>query len=76
MITLIMQVYLAAIAGHLPSEMVKCISTFLDFCYIVRHNAITTDHLNELEDALAHFHHHWQAFVGTAGVKGDQISLP
>ncbi|KAJ7937798.1 hypothetical protein B0H13DRAFT_2302264 [Mycena leptocephala] len=33
------QVFVAAIAGHVLSEMVKCISAFLDFCYLVRRNA-------------------------------------
>jgi hypothetical protein len=56
--------------------MVKCVSAFLDFCYIARRNAITSDALDELESALARFHFHREAFVGTAGVNGDQISLP
>ncbi|KAH9994306.1 hypothetical protein BJV74DRAFT_877659 [Russula compacta] len=72
----LMKVYLAAIAGHVPSEMVKCISAFLDFCYIARRNTITSHALDQLEDALARFHFHREAFVGTAGVNGDRILLP
>ena len=72
----IFQVYLAAIAGHVPSEMVKCLSAFLDFCYIARRNALTTVDLEELKTALARFHLHQEVFVGTAGVHGDRISLP
>jgi hypothetical protein len=56
--------------------MVKCISAFLDFCYIVRRNALTTTDLESLQDALSRFHHHREVFVGTAGVNGDRISLP
>ena len=56
--------------------MVKCISTFLDFCYIAWHNTITSHELDQLEDALARFHFHREAFVGTARVNSDQISLP
>ena len=56
--------------------MVKCLAAFLDFCYIARRNTITTDDLNELEDALARFHILREVFVGTAGVNGDYISLP
>jgi hypothetical protein len=70
------QVYLAAIAGHVPSEMVKTISAFLDFCYIARCNALTSDDLDELEAALVRFHEHREVFVGTAGVSGERISLP
>jgi len=72
----ICQVYLAAIAGHVPSEMVKCLATFLDFCYIVRRNAITGDDLIELKHILKRFHAHREIFVGTAGVTGTRISLP
>jgi hypothetical protein len=35
-----------------------------------------SDALNELESALAQFHFHREAFVGTARVNGDQVSLP
>ncbi|KAH9992964.1 hypothetical protein BJV74DRAFT_795662 [Russula compacta] len=52
------QVYMSAVAGHIPSEMVKCISAFLDFCYIARRNALTADDLDSLHDALTRFHHH------------------
>jgi hypothetical protein len=70
------QVYLAAIAGHVPSEMVKCLAVLLDFIYIVRRNAITADDLANLQKILDQFHTHREAFVGTAGVNGEHISLP
>lgn len=72
----VLQVYLAAIAGHMPSEVVKCVSAFLNFCYIARRNAITADALDRLQDCLDRFHHYREFFVGTPGVKGDFISLP
>jgi hypothetical protein len=56
--------------------MVRCLSAFLDFCYIVRRNFITAANLRELEDALNRFHFYREIFVGTAGVTGDRISLP
>ena len=56
--------------------MVKCLAAFLEFCYIARRNAITAAALNQLQDALNHFHRYREFFVGTAGVKGDCISLP
>jgi hypothetical protein len=55
---------------------VKCLSAFLDFCYIARRNAITASDLDRLKYTLARFHHHRQFFVGTAGVKGEFVSLP
>jgi hypothetical protein len=56
--------------------MIKCLSAFLDFCYIARRNFITATDLVELQDALDRFHHHREIFVGTAGVTGERISLP
>lgn len=56
--------------------MVKCLSAFLDFCYIARRNALTTEDLEDLQNALTHFHHHRKVFVGTAGLNGDHVSLP
>ncbi|KAF7352250.1 C2H2-type domain-containing protein [Mycena venus] len=70
----LMKVYLAAIAGHVPSEMLKCISAFMDFCYLVRRNALTSDTLNEIDTVLARFHHHRDIFIAT-GVRVS-ISLP
>jgi hypothetical protein len=74
--TIAMQVYLAAITGHVPDAMVKSLSAFLDFCYIARRNAITSEGLEQLKYALARFHVYREIFVGTAGIRGDQISLP
>ena len=35
-----------------------------------------SDALDELEGALAQFHFHREAFIGTSRVNGDQVSLP
>jgi hypothetical protein len=56
--------------------MVKCLAAFLDFCYIVRCNAITAEDLVELQNALDRFHTHREVFIGTASVTGERISLP
>ena len=73
---MIAQVYLGTIAGHVPFEVVKCLLAFLEFCYIACRNTITAAALNQLQDALGRFHRYREFFVGTAGVKGDCISLP
>jgi hypothetical protein len=54
--------------------MVKCLLAFMDFCYLVRRNAITSETLVEIQNALAKFHHHCDIFIQT-GVHVD-ISLP
>jgi hypothetical protein len=69
-------VYLGAIAGHVPAAVVRCLSAFLDFCYVVRRNTITASDLDRLKETLDRFHHYRTFFIGTAGVKGEFISLP
>lgn len=55
--------------------MVQCLSAFLEFCYLVRRNTITTGTLWQIEDALARFHRDRVVFEET-GVRVDGISLP
>ncbi|KAJ6609901.1 hypothetical protein B0H10DRAFT_2438356 [Mycena sp. CBHHK59/15] len=70
----LMKVYLGAVAGHVPSTMVKCIAAFLDFCYLARRNAINSDTIIEMQAALTRFHTHRDIFIQT-GVRVS-ISLP
>ncbi|KAJ3966017.1 hypothetical protein EV361DRAFT_1028835 [Lentinula raphanica] len=70
----LMKVYLAAIVGYVPPDMIKAMSSFLDFCYIARRNSLSTSDLSEMEDLLARFHHFRTSFID-AGVR-DTISLP
>ncbi|KAJ7500565.1 hypothetical protein B0H11DRAFT_2155527 [Mycena galericulata] len=70
----LMKVYLSAIAGHVPSEMVKCIAAFLEFCYLARRNALDSDTMIEMGAAVDRFHIHRDIFIQT-GVRVD-ISLP
>jgi hypothetical protein len=46
----------------------------MDFCYLVRRNAITSETLVEIQMALTKFHHYRNIFIQT-GVRVD-ISLP
>ncbi|KAJ6490015.1 hypothetical protein C8R45DRAFT_1138948, partial [Mycena sanguinolenta] len=70
----LMKIYLAAIAGYVPSDMVKAISTFMDFCYLVRRNAISASDLLEIKTTLDRFHELRKIFI-QCGVRID-ISLP
>ncbi|KAG1840904.1 hypothetical protein DFJ58DRAFT_718262 [Suillus subalutaceus] len=71
----LMKVFLPAIAGHIPDKMVRAISAFLDFCYIVHHSSLDEGDLLALDEALLRFHEERSIFVET-GVKPDGISLP
>ncbi|KAF8203408.1 hypothetical protein K438DRAFT_1964892 [Mycena galopus ATCC 62051] len=70
----LMKIYLAAVAGYLPSDMIKCLAAFVDFCYTVRRNCITTDDFPRLKSKLACFHQYRAAFID-CGLRTD-ISLP
>ncbi|KAJ7108121.1 hypothetical protein C8R44DRAFT_842997 [Mycena epipterygia] len=70
----LMKIYLAAVAGYIPSDMVKSLSGFMDFCYLVRRNAISAPDLASIKDALDRFHHYRKIFI-ECGVRVD-ISLP
>lgn len=55
--------------------MVRCISAFLEFCYLVRRDVITTRTLIHIEDALSCFHRDHIVFE-QVGVRAEPISLP
>jgi hypothetical protein len=70
----LMKVYLPAIEGHVPPDVVRCFRAFLEFCYIARANVITERTLASLEDALQRFYRYRVVFQ-TTGVRFN-ISLP
>ena len=55
--------------------MVQCLAAFLEFCYLVRRNVVTTSTLIQIEDALDRFHRDRVVFE-EAGVRPDGFSLP
>jgi hypothetical protein len=69
------QVYLPAIKGHVPQEMVRALRAFLEFCYIARRNAIDSNSLLELNDALARFHRYRTIFQ-ECNIRPSGFSLP
>ena len=70
-----LQVYLPAIAGYVPDEMVQALHAFLKFCYIARRNIHDTHSLAALDDALQQFHNHREIFH-TSGVRTEGFNLP
>ncbi|KIJ58801.1 hypothetical protein HYDPIDRAFT_101977, partial [Hydnomerulius pinastri MD-312] len=71
----LMKVYLPAIEGHVPDDVIRTFRAFLEFCYIVRQNVITDDTLEELKDALRRFHQYREVFRDL-GVRPGGFSLP
>ncbi|KAJ6626485.1 hypothetical protein B0H10DRAFT_2302293 [Mycena sp. CBHHK59/15] len=52
----LMKVYLPAIEGHVPAQMLRAFSAFLDFCYLVRCNIVGEATLIAIDAALARYH--------------------
>ena len=71
----LLQVYLPAIEGYVPEEMVQAIRAFLEFCYIARHDVHDTNSLAALQDAFHRFHHHHDIFW-TSGIHVNGFNLP
>ncbi|KAF8884399.1 hypothetical protein CPB84DRAFT_1816950 [Gymnopilus junonius] len=69
----LMKVYLPAIAGHVPAGMVRAISSFMEFCYLVRRSFIDDDDLVSINEAVRDFHRYRVAFDL---VRPDGYSLP
>src|ERR1700761_4575746 len=70
----IFKVFLAAIAGYIPSMKVRSITAFMDACYIARRNAINSPSLELLRESVETFHELRSVFI-EAGVR-TAISLP
>lgn len=57
-----MKVYIAAIEGHVPQDIVRAFRAFLEFCYLVRCNILTDGTLASVEESLRRFHNYRNAF--------------
>jgi len=68
------EVYLPAIAGHVPPGMVRALSALLDFCYLVRRSVLNEATLDAIDAAVHRFHQERAIFI-TTGVR-VHLSLP
>ncbi|KAG6825100.1 hypothetical protein H0H92_004703 [Tricholoma furcatifolium] len=71
----LMKVYLPAISGHVPAQMVHALRLFLEFCYLVRRSVFTDDDLVLIEETVSMFHEARNIFQDL-GVRPDGFSLP
>ena len=70
----LMKVFLPAIEGLVPVEMVRCVRAFLEFCYLVQCDFHDTKSLEATQEAPNQFHHYHNIFkdVGIC----DDFNLP
>lgn len=69
------KVFMNALEGHVPPDIIKTFNAFLDFCYLARQNVHTEDSLDALDTALEKFHLYREIFR-LSGVRPDGFSLP
>jgi hypothetical protein len=60
-----LQVYISAIEGHVPAQMVRTFSAYIDIYYLVRRPVINEDCLAAIREALDRFYHYRQIFQET-----------
>ncbi|KAH9957482.1 hypothetical protein BGW80DRAFT_1185947 [Lactifluus volemus] len=71
----LMKVYLPAIVGYVPDDMVMCISAFLDTCYIARCQDLDEDSLKKFDTSFSKYLQLREIFHIT-GVRPTGFSLP
>ena len=64
----ICKVYIAAIEGYVPDDIVRTFHAFTEFCYLVRRNIITDSALSSISDAIERFHRYQEVFKRTGVV--------
>jgi hypothetical protein len=69
------KVYIPAIQGHVPRQMVCALSAFLEFCYLVRRDVINESTLQQIDNALSRFHRD-RVIFHDCGVRPTGFSLP
>ena len=65
----LMKVYLPAIEGHVPIEMVHTVCDLIEFSYLVHRDVHDTQSLKAVDDALKSFHTNHKIFRTTGVVK-------
>ena len=71
----LIQVYLPAIEGYVPSEMVQALRALMDFIYIAQHDIIDANDLIVLDNTLERFHN-YQTIFQECGIQPTGFNLP
>ncbi|KAG6895327.1 hypothetical protein C0992_001921 [Termitomyces sp. T32_za158] len=71
----LMKVYLPAVQGYVPPQMIRTLAAFMEFCYLVCKTNLDEDDLAILDEVLERFHRERVVFEHE-GVHPDGFSLP
>ncbi|KAG2059973.1 hypothetical protein BDR06DRAFT_1062827 [Suillus hirtellus] len=61
----LMKVYLPALKGYVPTDIIRTFHVLLKFCYLVHCNVIMETSLNKIDDTVARFHQYREIFKDT-----------
>lgn len=70
-----LKVLLPALVGHLPPEIIHCVRSFLDLCYLLRQYSHDEDDLKKVDETFAEYCHH-REFFREAGVCPNGFGQP
>jgi len=65
-----LNLYLPALQGHLPANVIRAFRALLEFYYLVRWDTITEDDLDEVQGAISHFPTFQELFAPVCNGKG------
>jgi hypothetical protein len=68
-------VYIPALEGHVPPDIIRTFCAFLDFCYLIRRDMIDDNTLTLIQGAIDRFHEFRDIFQ-VLGVRPNGFSLP
>ncbi|KAH9835642.1 uncharacterized protein C8Q71DRAFT_762915 [Rhodofomes roseus] len=71
----LMKVFLAALRGLVPDDVVRAVRWYLEYAYIIRHPEQTDDTLRRADEAWTHYCRFREIFR-VAGVREDGFSIP
>ncbi|THG93063.1 hypothetical protein EW026_g8064 [Hermanssonia centrifuga] len=69
----LMKVYLPAVISFIPPDMTRALSSFIEFCYLVRRSVISEEDVGRISDCLRRYHQFREIFR-TSGVRPDGFS--
>ncbi|KAJ3551631.1 hypothetical protein NM688_g4593 [Phlebia brevispora] len=61
------------LCGFVPDDMLRAISTFMEFCYLVRRSVLTDSIIKRIEECIQDYHYYRESFRAT-GVRPDGFS--
>ncbi|KAH9857661.1 hypothetical protein C2E23DRAFT_719558 [Lenzites betulinus] len=72
----LMKIYLPALHGHVPTDAIRSVRSFLEFCYIARRSEHFPATIEGMQDACSKFWQYREIFRSVPGVLKKDFNLP